>query len=92
MEKYLIEVPHEATDSACVNAVRVFLETGSHFLRQADWGCHDGEHKAWLMVEAENKDQARQIVPSLFRQVAKIVKLHTFTRVEMENMAGAHTI
>jgi hypothetical protein len=92
MEKYLIEVPHEATDSACVNAVRVFLETGSHFLRQADWGCHDGEHKAWLMVEAENKDQARQIVPSLFRPVAKIVKLHTFTRVEMENMAGAHTL
>ena len=37
MEKYLIEVPHEATKSECVNAVRVFLETDSHFLRQADW-------------------------------------------------------
>jgi len=38
MGKYLIEVPHEATKSACINAVRVFLQTGSHFLRQADWG------------------------------------------------------
>ena len=92
MEKYLIEVSHEATDSACVNAVRVFLQTGSHFLRQADWGCQHGEHKAWLIVEVENKDQARQIVPSLFRSDAKIVKLHTFTRAEMENIAEVHTV
>jgi hypothetical protein len=92
MEKYLIEVPHEATKTACNNAVRVFLQTGSHFLRQADWGCHDGEHKAWLIVEVENKDQALQIVPSLFKSVAKIVKLHTFTRDEMENITEIHHI
>ena len=91
MEKYLIEVSHEATDSACVNAVRIFLQTGSHFLRQADWGCHDGEHKAWLIVEVENKDQALQIVPSLFRSYTKIVKLHTFTRAEMEKIDKFHT-
>jgi hypothetical protein len=92
MEKYLIEVSHEPTDSACLNAVRIFLQTGSHFLRQAEWGCHDGEHKAWLIVEVENKDQARQIVPSLFRSAAKIVKLHTFTRAEMENIEKAHIV
>jgi len=92
MEKYLIEVSHEATDSACMNAVKIFLQTGSHFLRQADWGCHDGEHKAWLIVEVENKDQARHIVPSLFRSEAKIIKLHTFTRAEMENIAEVHKV
>jgi hypothetical protein len=90
MEKFLIEVPHEATYSACVNAIRVFLQTGSHFLRQAEWGCHDGEHKAWLIVEVENKDEARQIVPSLFRSDAKVVLLHTFTRAEMEHLAEDH--
>jgi len=92
MEKYLIEVPHEATKSACINAVRIFLQTGSHFLRQAEWGCYDGEHKAWLIVEVENKDQARQIVPSLFRPDAKITKLHTFTREEMEHIEAVHPI
>jgi hypothetical protein len=90
MEKYLIEVPHEATKSACDNAVRIFFQTGSHFLRQAEWGCQDGEHKAWLIVEVENKEQARQIVPALFRSDAKIVKLHTFTREEMENIGKYH--
>ena len=91
MEKYLIEVPHEATKSACLNAVRVFLQTGSHFLANADWGCHDGEHKAWLLVEVENKGQANQIVPPIFRSDAKIVKLHTFTREEMDHIEEAHS-
>jgi len=90
MERYFIEVPHEATKSACTNAVRIFFQTGSHFLRQAEWGCYDGEHKAWLIVEVENKDQARQIVPSLFRSDAKIIKLHTFTRDEMEKIEEVH--
>lgn len=92
MDRYLIEVPHEAKKSACNNAVRVFHETGSHFLRQADWGCGDGEHKAWLIVEVENKDQALQIVPPLFRPVAKIVRLHTYTIEEMENIDKYHQV
>lgn len=92
MERYLIEVPHEATKSACNNAVNIFLQTGSHFLRQADWGCLDGEHKAWLIVEVENKNQALQIVPPLFRSEAKITKLHTFTREEMENIDEVHMV
>ena len=92
MDKYLIEVPHEATNSACINAARVFYQTGSHFLRQANWGCEDDEHKAWLIVEVENKDEARQIVPSLYRSDAKIVKLHTYTRPEMENIEKFHTV
>ncbi len=90
MEKYLIEVPHENTKTACMYAIRIFLETGSHFLAQADWGCLDDEHKAWLIVEAENKDEVRQIIPSAFRSKAKIVKLHTFTREEMLNIEETH--
>ena len=87
-----MEVPDEAKKSACDIAVRLFLETGSHFLRQADWGCQDGEHKAWLIVEVENKDQALQIVPPLFRSVAKIIKLHTYTLEEMKNIEEFHPL
>jgi hypothetical protein len=92
MDRYLIEVPHEATEAACNNAIRIFLETGSHFLRKADWGCHDGEHKAWLIVEVENKDEALHIVPQMYRPVARIVKLHTYTRDEMEHINQYHKV
>ncbi len=90
MEKFLIEVPHEASESECINAVRIFYQTGSHFLTNAEWGCEDGEHKAWLLVDVENKDQARQILPSAFRSKAKIIRINKFTRQEMEELIRVH--
>jgi len=92
METFLIEVPHEANESECINAVRIFYKTGSHFLANAEWGCDDGEHKAWLIVDVDNKDQARQIIPSAFRPKAKIVRLKKFTRKEMDELAQVHII
>ncbi len=71
-------------------AINIFLRSGSHFLAQADWGCLDGEHKAWLIVEAENKDEIIRIIPSAFRSDAKIVKLHTFTTEEMDSIEETH--
>ena len=80
MSKYLIEVPHEGTKDACMKAIRVFMETGSHFLTHAEWGCMDGEHKAWMIVEVDNKESARQILPSLYKMNAKITKLEQLSR------------
>jgi hypothetical protein len=54
MARFLIEVPHEAEKVACTLAVRILLTTGSHFLTRADFGCLDGEHKAWITVEGES--------------------------------------
>jgi hypothetical protein len=79
MKKYLIEVPHGADKHSCDEAIQVFLQTGSHFLTHADWGCLDGEHKAWIIVSVDSKEDARFIVPPLFRSTAKIVELTAFT-------------
>jgi hypothetical protein len=78
MKKFLIEVPHGADKDACNQAIQVFLQTGSHFLTHAEWGCLDGEHKAWIIVDMESKEDARFIVPPLFRSTAKITELTTF--------------
>jgi hypothetical protein len=91
MEKYLIEVPHEAKDASCINAARIFHQSGSHFLVNADWGCKDDVHKAWMTVEAENKDQALQIIPSAFRSEATIILLHQYTRQELDNIEEVHS-
>ena len=70
MSTYLIEVPHEPTKEACEQAIRLFLNTGSHFMTNADWGCLDGEHKAWIVLETEDKHEARNILPPAFRPPA----------------------
>jgi hypothetical protein len=80
MSRFLIEVPHGADRIACTRAVEIFLNSGSHFLTHADWGCKDGEHKAWLVVDVDDKESARQILPPSFRSEAKIVGLNKFKK------------
>jgi len=83
MEKYLIEVPHGGDKASCLQAIKVFLATGSHLLTNADWGCKDGEHKAWLSVEIKSKEEAMRLVPPALRADTKIIKLHQFTREDV---------
>ena len=84
--RFIIEVPHEDSMASCIHAVEVFLKTGSHFLTHADWGCKDGVHKAWLVIEADSREQARAIVPSPFRDLATIVQLNSFSMEDIENI------
>ena len=88
--RFLIEVPHDNTMTACVGAVDVFLKTGSHFLAHADWGCKDGVHKAWIVVEVDSKDEARRIVPPAFRKEATVVQLNAFTMKDIEDILHHH--
>ena len=83
MPRFLIEVPHESHALDCARAVEVFLTTGSHFFTHADWGCRDGEHKAWIIVEVDTRDEAICIVPPAFRSQAKVVQLNAFTQEEI---------
>ena len=85
MSRFLIEVPHGEDKIACTRAIEIFLNSGSHFLTHADWGCEDGEHKAWLMVEVDNKEAAIQIIPPSLRSDAKIVSLSKF---KMDDATG----
>ena len=90
MSRFLIEVPHEADTAACARVVRVFLDTGSHFLTHADWGCLDGVHKAWIIVDVENREQARDILPSAFRSEAEIIQLNEFTMEQIDDIMIHH--
>jgi hypothetical protein len=86
MARFLIEVPHESSKLACARAVAVFLQTGSHFFTHADWGCKDGEHKAWIMVDVDSRAEARAIVPPPYRTQAKVVELCAFSMEEIDDI------
>ena len=90
MAKFLIEAPHEDDKLACARAVRIFLETGSHFLTNADWGCLDDVHKAWFILEAEDKEEARYVVPPAYRQQATITGLNKFTPDDLDELVRHH--
>jgi len=90
MEKFLIEVPHGGDKASCEQTVKVFLASGSHFVTNADWGCQDGDHKAWLIVEVEDRHAAERILPSAYQQHAKITKINKFTRKDIEETVLNH--
>ena len=90
MARFLIEVPHEEEIIACTHAVEIFLKTGSHFLTNADWGCKDGDHRAWIIVDVDSKEKARSILPPAYRTQAKIVQLNKFSMEEIEEIRRAH--
>jgi hypothetical protein len=90
MQKFLIEVPHSPDTLACAKVVQVFLSTGSHFLTHADWGCRDGQHSAWMIVEVANKEEARAIIPPGLRAGARIIGLNCFTIEEINDIIGQH--
>ena len=91
MSKFLIEVPHEPETVACAKVVHVFLTTGSHFLTHAEWGCMDGDHRALIVVEVEDKNQARGIVPPAFRSQARIVGLNQFSLEQIDGILKRHS-
>lgn len=92
MARFLVEVPHDAGMVPCARVVDVFLKTGSHFLTNADWGCKDGEHKAWFIAEVDRRDDARNLVPSPLRSETRVVQLHNFTTAEVEHILNQYSV
>jgi hypothetical protein len=90
MARFLIEVPHEAETIACAKVVKVFLASGSHLLTHADWGCMDGDHHAWMIVDVADKAEAMAIVPPAFRAQARIVGLNYFSMDQIDQILKSH--
>ncbi|MHC4560068.1 MAG: hypothetical protein ACYS80_22500 [Planctomycetota bacterium] len=90
MARFLIEIPHEDKTKECALAAKVLLSSGSHYLTHADFGCLDGEHKAWIIIEVDSKEEAQLVIPSVYRPRAKIVKLNKFSLEEIDELLEHH--
>jgi hypothetical protein len=84
MPRFLIEIPHSDRHDYCVRALDAILKLGSHFVTQADFGCDDGVHTGWLVVDVEDREEAQRLVPPEFRADARVVRLRRWTREEIE--------
>ena len=77
MAKYIIQDSHEVAE--CLKILDAFVRAGAHYLANADWGCEDDVHTAWITVEAASDTEARRMVPPVIRNRAKLVRLCRFT-------------
>lgn len=90
MSRFLIEVTHEAETISCARAIQVLLKSGSHFLTHADFGCKDGDHRAWITVEADSKEEAKQMLPPAYREKAHVIMLTKFSLADVDELLKHH--
>jgi len=82
MNRYLIETSHTLED--CLHVLDLILAHG--FITHYDWGCEDGIHTGWAIVEADNTAEALLSVPPLVRNKARAVKLNKFSPADIQSI------
>jgi hypothetical protein len=76
MDRYIVISPHTAED--CKMAVKQFRQYNPGFLTHFEWGCADNDHTAYVIINAEDHDNARMSVPPIFREKTKVTRLINF--------------
>lgn len=84
MNRYLVIAPHTVED--CAKSIQQVEAAG--YITHFDWGCKDGEHTGWVVIEAENANEALLVVPSFDRPKARAIKL---TKFGPKDIPKAHT-
>lgn len=87
MPDYMIESPH--TREECAQAIEETLKEGEDVLKKFAWGCMSGDHTAYAMVSAGSEMEARNMVPSLVRGKARVVKVDHITPDQVRAMHKA---
>jgi hypothetical protein len=82
MKKFLVISNHTGPD--CIKALKETLALG--YLHHFDWGCKDGVHTGWAILEADDKEQAMLSVPTFLRGHAQVVQLTRFQADKVEAM------
>jgi len=90
MPRFLIEVQHPAETVACARAVRELLETGSHYVSHAEFGCLDDVHTGWIVLEAESHEEARRVLPPAERAGARVIRLTKFRVDDLTRLIEHH--
>lgn len=90
MAKYLIEISHDPEHFGCDRTVADFIDTGAREFAAADWGCHDNEHKAWLVIDAKNRDVVKKLIPPRYRPQSTIVQLTKFLLQDEDTFEELH--
>jgi hypothetical protein len=82
MDRFLIISPH--TEKNCSDVLKQLLYTG--YITHFDWGCADGEHTGWAIIEAKDAKEATMVVPPTQRSTARAIRLTKFSPEQIKSM------
>ena len=88
MARYLVELPHTKED--CLQALDSVVAFSNSLMDRIDWGCGGDVHTGWLMIEAQDANAAKMMVPTNIRDTAKAVPLNKFSAEQVLSFHEAH--
>ena len=88
MARYLVELPHTKED--CLEALDSVVAYSHSLMDRIDWGCGGDVHTGWLMIEAQDANAAKMMVPTNIRDTARAVQLNKFTPEQVKSFHEAH--
>ncbi len=80
---YLIISPHDPDD--CLRALDEELAMGPKVLDKFVYGCKEGDHTGYAIVDVKNLSDALAIVPGFLQGSACITKVDKFTPAEIRS-------
>jgi hypothetical protein len=82
MDRYLVVSPHTEKDCAATLKQMLYIGYITHF----DWGCMDGDHTGWAIIEAANANEAKMVVPPTQRATTRVIRINKFSPSDIQNM------
>ena len=83
MSKYLITSKHEPDD--CLRALDEELAKGPGILDKFVYGCKEGDHTGYAIVDVKNLSDALAMVPGFLQASACITKVDKYTPAEIKS-------
>ena len=84
MARYLIASKHEPED--CIRALDEELAKWSGVLDKFVYGCKEGDHTGYAIVETKSLSDALALVPDFIQKSACITKVDKFTPAEIKSL------
>jgi len=85
--RYLLTVEHTLED--CTEALDSVFGHSKELLARFDWGCKDGKHVGWVVIEAGTEATARSLLPLTFRDKASVCMVNKFTPEDIQAIHNA---
>jgi len=83
MSTYLIASKH--TPEECLQALDEMMAKGKDTLGKFVFGCKDGDHTGYAIVDAERLSDALSLVPDFLQEEACLTKVSKFTAAEIKS-------
>ncbi len=84
MIKYLISASHEPDQ--CLQALDAELAKGTDVLDRFVYGCREGDHTAYAVVDVANKSEALALVPDFLQDNACITRVDKFSPADIRSL------